>query len=363
MDDLYDYILWLGGYSFSNVPFQDADAVILCLISYFDLSPLFEGADEVKLSAYRKQIDAGEVRFESMCDLESSLRILKAAVASRRFGDLSMTGYVDILLTRPPIQFSAVTFHSDAGWSFIAYRGTDNSLAGWREDFMISFTPTQAQEFSEEYARNRITPDRAWFIGGHSKGGNLALYAACKLSKEKRTSLRHVYVLDGPGFCPEVLDVGAIGAIEPLITRIIPGFSVIGRLFEPRIRATRIVRSSASGLMQHDPASWCIDHGKLATLPQTLQSSNLIIEILNKWIGNLAREDRRIFVNDVFDVLAAGGAKTLEALSAEGLLKGYEAMRLRLKSTSEITRRVLRNLSRQTLQSILDALFRKEEDE
>ena len=359
MDGLYDYILWLGDYPFSAVPFQAVDAVILCLLTYFDFSPLFEGADDVALRDCRRLIELGEVHIQGLGNADERLRILKAAAASRRFGELHMTGYVDILLSDMPIQFSAVTFHSDAGWSFIGYRGTDSTLAGWKEDFMISFTPTQAQALSSQYAQNRVNADRAWYIGGHSKGGNLALYAACQLQRDPLAAVKRVFMLDGPGFCPKALDVTEIRRVESMVTRFIPGFSVIGRLFEPQIKDTRIVRSSASGLLQHDPATWCVDHGKLATLEQTASGSDLIVEILNKWIGKMAREDREVFINDIFDALGAGGATTLEALAEEDF-KGYEAMTARFKGASEISKRILKDLPHQTILSILEALFHRD---
>ena len=360
MNGLHDYILWLGEFDFTAVPFREADAVILCLLTYCDFTPLFEHSDEALLRDCQGLIDAGEVHIQRIGKAEPFIQILEAAANSRRFGTLRMTGYVDIMLPRGPIQFSAITYHSDAGWSFIAYRGTDSSLAGWKEDFMISFKRTEAQELALQYAEDRINSERAWYLGGHSKGGNLALYATCMLPEDKRASIARMYLLDGPGFCPEVIDPEIISKVKPLVTRIIPGFSIIGKLFDPRIELTRIVQSSASGFLQHDPATWGIDHGKLALLPQTAPHSDIINAILGKWIGGLACEDREVFINDIFDALGASGAETIEALEAQGL-KAYEAISARLRNSSEITKRTLRSLSYQAIQAIRDALFHKPE--
>ena len=360
MDGLYDYILWLGDYPFTAVPFQEVDAVILCLLVYCDFTPLFEQADGVYLRDSQKMIDAGEVRVQRIGKPEPFIQILKAAASSRRFGELYLSGYVDIMLSENTIQFSAVSYHCDAGWSFIAYRGTDCTLAGWKEDFMISYKRTHAQELARQYAENRIDSDHVWYIGGHSKGANLALYAACTIKQEQLSGVKGIFLLDGPGFCPDVMDPGIINRIESRVTRIIPGFSVIGRLFEPKIKCTRIVRSAVSGFNQHDPATWVIDHGKLATLSQTDSSSDLIKTMLDNWIGKISREDRDVFINDVFDALGSSGAETLEGLSNHGH-KGYEAMINRFKESSEVTKRILMDLSRQALQVIIKALFHRNE--
>ena len=360
MSTLLDYILWLGDYPFSAVPFQEVDAVILCLLAYIDYAALFEHANEAHLRDCQPMVDAGAARVEGVGNAEAYIQILKAAAASRRFGALRMTDYVDVLVTEVPIQFSAVIYHDDSGWSFIAYRGTDNTLAGWKEDFMISFTLTQAQELARTYAENYISADRAWYIGGHSKGGNLALYAARQLPPEVLSSVKRVFFLDGPGFCPEVLAPREADSAAPKITRMIPGFSVIGRLFEPKIIGrTFIIRSSASGLLQHDLSTWGVDHGKLATLFETDSLSNVIHEILSKWIKDMNQEDRKTFVNEIFSALGAGGAKTLDDL-VSGENNGYEAIVRHLQNASENTKRIIKDLSRQAMHSIFDALFHKD---
>ncbi len=355
MDGLSDYIQWLGDYPFSAVPFQDVDAVILCLLTYCDYTPLFERSDTATLRDCQRMIDADAVRIQRIGEAEPFMRILKAAVASRRFGDLLMSGFVDIMIPEEAIQFAAVTFESDAGWAFIAYRGTDSTLAGWKEDFMISFKRTQAQELARQYAENRIDTTRAWYLGGHSKGGNLALYATCMLPDGMRASVRRMYLLDGPGFCPKVVDPATVDRVQSVATRIIPGFSIIGKLFDPHIDDTRIVQSSASALDQHDPATWGVDHGKLAELETTDAHSNIINKILGKWIGDLSRAEREAFVNDLFDALGAGGARTVEELMAQSH-KGYEAMSNRFRDSSEISKRVLKDLPHQALEVIRETL-------
>ena len=269
--------------------------------------------------------------------------LLAAAVASKRFGELTMSDYYDIFRPDPPLQFSAVCFHDDTDFSFLAYRGTDNSLAGWKEDFMISFMRTEAQELALRYARKHVQKGRRWYIGGQSKGSNLALYAACLLEKEKWDAVEQLYLLDGPGFCPEVLDPYLLEHIDAKTTQIVPRFCIIGKLFAPEITNTKIVCSSAAGFMQHALITWGVDHGGLAESAEHDAESLIANEAIDEWITGISQTDRKVFVDELFDTLSAGGAETLDEIRTGGR-EGLEAIVKRLAEASETTKRTLTNL-------------------
>ena len=247
MDKLADYVQWMEDFPVEATGFRDADALVLSALSYFDLTPIFAGRRRsCRVSDCAEPLERGEFRIAVTGSGEGFLELLRAAAASRRFGELRITNYVDILQQDPPLQFAAICFHGK-NWSFLAFRGTDNTLAGWKEDFQISVARTGAQELAFEYAQKRITGKRKWYIGGHSKGGNLALYAACMLGPEKWGKVERLYLLDGPGFCPEVLNPDNLTLVDMKTRRIIPRFSVVGKLFEPRITDTRIIKTFAHG--------------------------------------------------------------------------------------------------------------------
>ena len=245
MDNMTDYIAWLGDIDFDTRPLGDVDAMILCALAYYDLSPALDpnGApfylkdclETIEKEGFEVKITGGE---------QGLTAVLKAAAASVRFGGLTVDNYVDKLEAEKDLQFSAVTFSWADRFSFIAYRGTDNTLVGWKEDFMIAFTQTEAQKLALEYAAGSIAQPkrrqfdvkttlfrkcfrkteapRRWYLGGHSKGGNLAMFAACQLSDEQLSQVERIYVLDGPGSAPEVMDPALLSRIDNKTTRIIP---------------------------------------------------------------------------------------------------------------------------------------------
>ncbi len=322
-DRLYDYIGWMGDLSYEAYPFNELDALVLSLLSYYDFSQAFPDAVKIKTvrlgdCAWRIESEPLPIRITG-ADMGYNA-VLEQAVKSKRFGDLEITNIVDILDPSVPLQFAAMVFRCPE-FNFLALRGTDSSLAGWKEDFMIAFIRTTAQELAQVYCEQHIEDGKANYIGGHSKGGNLALYAACHLSDAALDSLTRVFIFDGPGLCPEVLDPELIWRIEAKATRIIPEFDIIGKLFEPAITDTRIVKSSAVGFAQHSIGTWYVDHGKLALAEENDPYSVELSKLIGNWIDGMDYEGRVRFTEDVFDVLGANGALMLEDLKAEDLLR------------------------------------------
>lgn len=359
MDKLSDYIRWMGDFPIAATGFRDADALVLSALAYIDLSPVFAGgAEDVPLSACAAMVESGRLRVMITGPDDGYPELLRLAAASRRFGELRMSGYVDVLRAEPPLQFSAVCFRDDTNLAFLAYRGTDNTLVGWKEDFMISFRRTEAQELALRYAEEHVTRERRWRIGGQSKGGNLALYAACLLSAEKWDAVEHVYLLDGPGLCPKVMDGRLVERIDAKTTQVLPCFCVVGKLFAPRITDTRIIRSAEHGLLQHALISWGIDHGGLALAERHDPESLLVNEAMDEWIGAMSQSERIAFVNELFDVLAAGGAQTLDELGKGGP-DGLEAVLRRLVEASESTKHSLTELPRTAFRLRLERLREK----
>ncbi len=366
MSTLEEYVRWMADFPIETTGFLDADAMVLCGLSYIDFSPLLSGEipleDEAGQEFFtvadcRRLLSRGEARAQITGSEDGYLKLMEAAVSSRRFGGLRIGSYEDILRQDPPLQFSAICFHGK-GFSFLAFRGTDSSLAGWKEDFLISVMKTEAQELALRYAEKNIKGRQKWYIGGHSKGGNLALYASCMLSEKKWNKVERVFLLDGPGFCPDVLATDKYERVDARTRRFIPRFSVVGKLFEPQMSDTRIVRSSARGFMQHNLESWQIEYGKPALEEENDSTCIWIHDTLDSWIKDLNQEERISLIDDLFDTLAAGGAETLNELNLEGK-EGREAILRRLHEMSESTKDSLAELPKYAFRARLNSLREK----
>ena len=344
MNTLVDYIKWLGRFTFEQYPLQTEDNLVFAMISYFDLDEVFAQNEKPRLSDVLPLIDEGRVPVEITGADMGYTDILRAAASSARFGGVEMSGYVNEIRTDPPLQFSAVSFSAE-DFSFIAYRGTDSTLAGWQEDFMISFTETESQHMALDYAERMIDRSRDFYITGHSKGGNLALYVAAHLSEEKLGAVKTIYCLDGPGFCPEVTDPETLTRAEGKIVRIVPEFDVVGKLFEPDIADTLIVKSNADGVIQHSMATWLFDGGELMCVDKRDSFSEWLGEKLNEWIRSIKSEDRPVFINELFSTLTKSGAEKLEDLTP----MRFEQAIVSLGGASDVTKKALASLPGQAL--------------
>lgn len=343
---LLDYVKWVGDFGFDVLPFREADAMILCLASYFEILPLFaEGRQSAEFSECAELVDTGRAKLMITGTDMGNTDIFRAAAASKRFGELVITDYIDKLTADPPLQFATMTFRYRDEFAFIAFRGTDSSLAGWRENFMISFTRTTAQSMAAEHVSRLIEPGPDWYIGGHSKGGNLALISACVLDEEQLDLVKRVYVLDGPGLCPEVFDEQLIHKIDPIATRIVPEFDVVGKLFEPRITDTRIVKSYRKGIEQHSLASWLVDHGDLSSAPSNSSGSRWIGDLTKEWIAGVPLEERAVFVGELFDSMEEEGINDLQEVSPEY----FGNLIIRLSGKSDTTKKVMGSIPRKLL--------------
>ncbi len=258
-DVLKDYIRWRGDLSFENASFNEVDSAVLCELCYVDFSSVLEPLSSKGLSlrsAYRKLVEQNSYRL--LTALGGQQDFVEAAADSKRFGNIRIVYYSDIF-DKDKLQFSAMHFELDDTTSFIAFRGTDNSLIGWKEDFMMTFTHIPSQDMAVEYLRKTMRPDRNYYIGGHSKGGNLAVYAATNLDEGMKKHILRVYALDAPGFAPDVFNMDILSSLDHLLTCIGPQYGVVGNLFPREIRDSRIVASIQDTVLQHDLVSWKVN--------------------------------------------------------------------------------------------------------
>ena len=332
MDNITDYVRWVGGTDFEGRPFSRVDNIVLCQLSYLDLRDIPElkksGASMTLRDCVNNLTTIGvSIRKMAPDDSERFTRLVKTCASSKRFGSLYISSFTDIYIEEESVQFSAMTFSSNPdakGLGFVAFRGTDSTIAGWKEDFMTSFTLTSSQSMAEEYVRARLETFDSLIVGGHSKGGNLAVYAVAVLPDELFDRIEHVYTNDGPGFCHEVLKEDLIKRVNPKATRIIPQFSVVGSVFAPAIDDSYIVKSDKQMAEQHELCSWGIDHGDLLIADEGIDPlADRINSGIDKWIFSVTKEERARFINAFFDSMSEEGTQTIEEFTAQGT-RGWE---------------------------------------
>lgn len=326
--DICDYLDWRGDLSFEASPLNEVDALIFCQLSYLHLDGLLtESFDSpLPLSLLAERFFAAP-DFARRADLgllidPRTTELLQKAAASRRFGPVGLAGFVSKYDARKEEQFSALTFYYEKNAVFLAYRGTDDTLIGWKEDFNLAFMESlPAQKDALHYAEKACSAFRkaAVTLGGHSKGGNLAIYAAASLPQKMQKRLCAVYNFDGPGFSAAMLQSPPFTAIQSRVRSVFPQFSIIGMLFH-HYEDFAVVPSRELLVMQHNPFSWQVKGAAFERRESLDSGSELFFASFNKWFESLSRPQREQFVETLFGVLLATNARTNSELSGD-LLK------------------------------------------
>ena len=322
MANLHDYLELRGDITLAERAFNDVDNLALSTLSYLDFTGIVGGPGE---KGVRLADACGRLLAAAGGDLASRVRSLAtvderfvhAMGASARFGDAVLRDYVDERDDGRVMQFAAVTVDLGDGTAYVAFRGTDTTLVGWRENFILSFAITEAQRAAADYLARELGraagEGSCVHVGGHSKGGNLAAYAAASSPVALVGALGRVWNNDGPGMDRAVMPVSCHDVVGERYRRIIPAYSVVGRLFAEEAPTT-IVRSSATRSLQHDPLTWQVGPTGFVEAEAPEPECLVVERAFSAWLARLAPEDRRAFTAELFDALEAGGAQTFEDL-------------------------------------------------
>ncbi len=351
MGTVIEYLKEYGDYTFQEKPFTEVDSLALCQLSYLKFDGMVPGVQEDKKPVTLKELEKRKDFDRLFADerFEKQNRALVAGMlGGKRFRKLRLDHYINIVEKEWETQFSAVTFILDDGTVYVAYRGTDESIVGWKEDFNMAFrSPVPGQEYSVSYI-NMVTRQIRCplYVGGHSKGGNLAVYSAMNCYPEVQDRIIQIYSLDGPGFRPEVLEKGKYDLIADRVTKILPQSSLVGMLFESDMRF-QVVESRTFGLAQHDPFTWRVEQDHLVRADGIYQGRKRMDNTLNQWILSLDEEQLKVFVDTLYQVISASKADNLIDLTAGwkvSMTRIVAALKEVDDQTTEILKRVIRSL-------------------
>ena len=317
MANIIDYIAWRGDLPFSVVPFNDIDSLILCQISYLDFGGIVSESFKkcVRLrdaaSLFQNAKDFSRRRKVGVMINSQTVELLFAAASSKRFGDVKACGYTTRFDLQKEEQFSATTFLTGDKYAFVVFRGTDDTIIGWKEDFNMGVLETVPSQIDAlRYLTEAMKSIRGRFrTGGHSKGGNLSIYAAANIDRKFKKRISCVYNNDGPGFREEIVSSPKFRELAPKIRSFYPQLSIVGMLFSHASDYT-VVESEQAGIRQHDPFSWHLTKDGFVSLPGFDAASEWFHDTFNAWFRELSDGERAQFVGTLFRVLRATDAKT-----------------------------------------------------
>ena len=325
MANIFDYLNWRGDLTFTQDPPNAVDALIFSGLSYIRYGARVEADPQgaITLKAAAEDFFALE-DYESRSRVRKDLDLLCAAASTARFGNAEICMYRDMLVPEQETQFAAMTFLLDDGSMFLAFRGTDNSLVGWKEDFNMTFQQTiPAQRLALQYTRDvALEYLRPMRLGGHSKGGNLAVFAAARSSPMLQQNILKVYNHDGPGFTQYLMgDPGYVNMV-PKIKTCIPQSSVIGMLLEHEEPYT-VIRSKSVGLLQHDLYTWDVMGKEFLPVEEITEGSQFVDATIKTWFAEMTNQERGQLVDVIYALLGSGGAENVYDLLHPKNIKTY----------------------------------------
>ncbi len=373
-DNVVQYVERYADSDFWRLPFGVVDGLVLSSLCYADLELTpFGKIDNFNctISELGQLVNAGDIS-RLMWNKVRGEQLLSVVADSRRFGNILMHHYRHSLDEARQQQFTAITYavNTDIGRvDVVTFQGTDDTLTGWKEDFNMMFErhlPAQrlAVKYLEEVAS---LSDNKLVVTGHSKGGNLAVYAAMKCSRWAKKRIIHVYDYDGPGFLP-----GTFSALEKVgvagkVIKVIPENAFFGLLLDGDSYRRLIVQSDGRSIFQHDPLTWLIDEaGNLKLAKDISLSSKLTIRTIRRWLMNLSMEQRREFVEGLYRAIAKTRQTTVPGLKhylathfsevVKNIRDGDPAVRQAIVDTLKL---FIRSSIAETASSIRQALRRR----
>lgn len=352
MANIIDYVKEYGKFDFSQEPFNEVDSLVLCQLVYLNFEKFVPGWTEngqpVNIQSIYRQPDRERI-LDDYWYRENNIELFTAMTQSVRYGSLGMNYYVNIINEEDETQFSAMTYLLGGGSVYIAYRGTDANMVGWKEDCNLAFSkPIHSQYLSVEYM-NRVSKylTGGFLAGGHSKGGNLAVYAAMNCSNDVRERIIHVYNHDGPGFRPEIRKQGNYEAVRDRISKYIPKSSIIGMILEDHTDY-EVVESKGVGLFQHNAYSWKVREGSFIRAKNMTEVRMVRDAAVNEWILSLTEEEIHTFVDTLYEVVCASEAKNVFQFGTD-IKKSVQNVVEAAKEVDDSTKKMI--------QGILRALF------
>lgn len=351
MDNLYDYLYWRGDLSFKSVPPNEIDFVIFAVLSYIDFSSVLAPEDfSVRYSLEKVALSMAEKgslvpkpetpSFEVEC-----LELLPLLATKTRFRDITLLGYSCNTEKDNALQFAAISFLLPSPELVVSFRGTDATLIGWKEDFMMSFKKSVGSQecglgYLERVAQVTSAP---LSIVGHSKGGNVASYSALKASKAVQHRINRVYSFDGPGFNEQSLKSLENPEMKEHLTTLVPQGSVVGILMQHEEPIEIVYSCKKGGISQHMPFTWEVHVDHFKRLEERDRASLMFDKSIRKWLEGLDEEEINSFINSFFSTAADAGVQSVSDLKLKpgktlsNLIKVYSKKDLKTRKQIEKT--------------------------
>lgn len=342
--NILDYILWRGDLKMSEAHINKVDMAIFAELAMLDLRGVVDDIEDdhdgISIIDAKKKYFSKELAKDNKLGLilpDSILLMFKKIAYTKRFSHLLLSDYLEFVSEEEETQVSALTIQIDENTYCVAFSGTDDTIIGWKEDFdMLYKYPIPSQNKSLKYLETVMNkyPHAKFYVCGHSKGGNMAIYSSFNVDEKMFKRINHIYNFDGPGFPKESIEDEKYLSRLHKVTTILPQSSTIGKLFEHREKI-EIVKSLKNGLYQHDVFSWEVKGKDFVYEKELTEVSKKVDAKIREIVESMTKDELKIFVQNSYKVLSYTQATNLRNLSERKrkILEGYMKLNKEEKKT------------------------------
>ncbi len=299
MDNILSYLKWRGDLTFNESSFNEVDNLVLCAFTYLRLNEVLKREDVISIKEFYSKYKIDDNIFE-----KNQNNLLTMMSKSKRFKEILIARYVNEISEKQEKQFSAITFLLPNNQLFVAFKGTDETITGWKENFNMSYMNiVPAQKSAIKYLEEILNhTNKKVLVGGHSKGGNLAMYATIFCDSKLKDKILKIYNNDGPGLNNQVLNEKKCQEIKEKIITFIPKSSIIGNFFTNDTKII-LIESSGLGILQHDLYSWLIDKDKFSYAKEIDTKTKELSNFLNETINKIPQKQKEKIINFIYDIM------------------------------------------------------------
>ncbi|MBQ9545153.1 MAG: DUF2974 domain-containing protein [Clostridia bacterium] len=355
--NIIDYLLWRGDLSFSSSSFNEVDGAIVSRITYLPFELVKKPSGKTLGSCMEEMLSDGSLKERLL--LEDDLEFIQTLKESPRFSELKVGRFESRFDAAEETQFGAITLDIDPNTRAAAFRGTDDTLIGWKEDLNMGFlSPVPSQTLAAGFLNGeRSRRVKKLIVCGHSKGGNVAIYAASFCEESVRKRIEAVFNYDGPGFPREITDSPEYSQVVPLTRTFVPQSSVVGLLMDRREECEIVHSTQKNILWQHDLYSWEVAGTKFVKRKAIEKTSLVIKDALREWSEKLDREQFERFTDAIYRILSVNDVSTLKQLGENRIDSAASALRS-VKNLDKPTKAALKTALQTLIKCAGDGFFK-----
>ena len=358
MSTIFDYLDHVTYDSIYDRPFKELDVLALTELTYLPFDRIVPQGDttniEVRLSDATDLVD----RITDFIVTDQHLQLVDSLATSKRFKNIKLLNYVDEYDPDVQKQFAAMTYRLTMDVYLVVFRGTDDTLIGWKEDFHMTYMDhIPAQRRAASYLQHVMKefPKGRFMVAGHSKGGNLAAYACSYLPDQLSEQVDAIFCYDAPGLNKSIIKTEGYQRIAHLIHRYVPQGSIVGMMLEVPEPATIVKSRAFGGFAQHDAFTWMVEKDGFVTLDQTSPDSQQMDQTLKQWVQEVPDSQLKKFFDTFFGLFLDAGVTSINDLMN---LKNFSKIKDIFQNTQDLDpteREMLERLAKQLLDTRVQA--------